>query len=445
MKRMFSMFYAPDMSGTTGGGSQSAAQEGAPQTATTVTEGESGRGSQSPSPGSQSQGAGQPESVESLNQRLLNGEQLTHADLDRVLAAVQSDEGSAPAANQDPELTDDDLDDNGLKKDVKPGEIPEAEAKTLKDAMRLVGARDVNQLPEKINELLTQVRTSGGNLGRENKRLNDTLDGQNTLIADLLDGKPEAINVARKIAGRGGNPDLKPGVESNSKNASANADAGTGTFDQFLMSDDDIASSVDPDFAKQMNGRMKGVVQMFEKSLKDLKQGIEPLQQELQATTQKASRERANQQVMGDLSELASRFGDVYGVQTGNIGAMLAEFSQTGVVDPRIQPLIETAQYMVDHGLPSIEIAHKVRFFDKVSDHTDAVLNAKKETRAKILNRNAPVSAAGSATGGTKSYSDAELQKMAGGKIRVPDEWLSPNGQFDLAKIPADVKERLGL
>lgn len=459
MKRMFSICFSPDPGGAQNGGAQSAAPAGAPQSVDSASAASSASDSQPSATGSQS-GAPPQKSVKSLADDLLRGEKLASDDLDRVLSAYSGNDDPAAAespdrttadatpADADPKPAAGDGTDSGLTDPTdSPNKMSESDAKTLKDAMSLVGAKDIGQLPEKINDLLKTVRGEGGKLGRQVQELDRTLRSQMTLISDVLDGKPDAMATAAKLLGRDPSVPAKPQVPASGRAAQPSgasaAAASTGLLDQMFLSDQQVADSMDPELVGRLNTQMKGMAQMFQEQLAQVRQQIEPVQQQLADATSRAVRERADLQVSAELANMATKYPDRYGVQSGDVSALLQEYRRGGPADPRIQPLLDLARYMLDNNLPNLETAHKVMYFDSASDHTQAVLKAKKETAQKILDRTPPKGAAGSAQGGQKTFNESELLAFANGSKTIPSEWMGPNG-LDPSRMPADVREYFG-
>lgn len=429
MKRMFVMFLDPDMGGNAGGGVQSAAADTtvAPQTDNATTDGNPGAGSPD---GSQTEGT-----TQQLYQRLEKGERLSPEDLQKAMSAMSDDGVPDKSENTDKPVVKPEDQQDPIKS------LPEKVQPVIAKALQLVGAKDLESLVPKMEELVNKDRTEGGRIGRENVKLNQAIQGQMKLIRGMIDGNPEAMATARGLLKLPAEniTSAAPAKQTNQRSAAPVGDLGA----DLLMTDEQIQNSLDPEMAKAMNGRMKSLIDTVA-GLRDVVKKLEPMQQQFAEQTAIAERERANAAVMGELTELAEKYKDVFGIESGNVRELLNDFAKHGNIDPRIKDLIATAQYMVDNNLPSIDMAFRAMYFDKMSDHTPAVIAAKQNLQSKIFNRQPTVGAAGGANGAKQIYTQALLQDIADKKAPVPKEWYGPDGLFDIERVPVEARQVMG-
>lgn len=367
--------------------------------------GESTDGGLASSPAS----AGQSASVDvaALEARFEAGETLTEAEMEAyekaVMAGAKSEESPEEAQPEEPGEDEPAQGDEGGKTQV----TPELEA-----VMKDVGAKTVEELPVKVRALRAALSQQGQQVSQATK-----------LLTDLADGKPEAIAHFEKISG-------KP-FPVQGQGQPQQPEAPDSVPQAMLIPQEVIDASLEPEVLKAINANITRAMQAQAEAMS-------PYIKQMEEARVAADLERTRSRVTDNLVEVAGKYSDVYGAAGPVVRELVSQYVQTGNVDPRIQPLIETAQYMIQNQLPSLEAAHKVLHFDKV--RTGAVereIAARRETVAKIAGVKPTVGLVGKANQSAAEYSEADVSAIISGKKEAPAEWFDSSGLPIRSRMPA--------
>lgn len=354
--------------------------------------------------------------VASLEARFAAGETLSDEEMEAYEAAVMA--GNKPEKTEDdpqPEEPGDDEPAQG-EEGGKAQVAPELEA-----AMKDVGAKSIEELPVKVRALRAALSQQGQQIAQAKE--------VSQLLTDLAEGKPEAIAHFQKVSGR---PfPVAP--------QAAQAPAAAQSVDSSLLIPQElIDSSLEPEALKAINANIARVLQAQEEKLA-------PYIKQAEAAAQAADMERSRSRVTDDLVEVAGKYSDVYGAAGPVVRELVSHYVQTGNVDPRIQPLIETAQYMIQHNLPSLDAAHKILHFDKVrSSSVEREIAARRETVSKLTGAKPTVGLGGKATTGGE-YTTADMDAITKGIKDPPAEWFTSEGLPIPSKMPLVARKAYGV
>ena len=371
--------------------------------------GESTDGGLASSPAS----SGQSASVDlaALEARFEAGETLSEAEMEAyenaIMAGTKSEENPEEAQPEEPGEDEPAQGDEGGKTQV----APELEA-----AMKETGAKTVEELPVKVRALRAALSQQGQQVSQATK-----------LLTDLAEGKPEAIAHFEKISGK---PFPIQG-QGQGQGQPQQFETPAGLTQEMFIPQELIDASLEPEVLKAINANISRV-------LKSQAEAMSPYIKQMEEARVAADLERTRSRVTDNLVEIASKYSDVYGAAGAGVRDLVAQYVSTGVVDPRIEPLIETAQYMLQNNLPSIEAAHKVLHFDKV--RTGAVereIAARRETVAKIAGVKPTVGLVGKANQSAAEYSEADVTAIISGKKEAPAEWFDSSGLPIRSRMPA--------
>jgi uncharacterized small protein (DUF1192 family) len=286
----------------------------------------------------------------------------------------------------------------------------------ISKAMEAVGAKTLDELPEKIGGLQKELDRLNGErakLGKLNT-LEQNLQGQHRLIADLLAGKREAIEFAAKMHG------MDP-----SKIAAHSAPSGQaqgGKFDAFL----------DPDAAKYFDDQLKelGAIKEFFNN-----------EQHRRAVSD------ARSETLNEISEVMAMAPEIYDAKKyGPLRAQMENFWNTKKDDPipeGVKRVIEVLQIAAEHGFEKIKPAYEIwAYRNRGTLQTEA---AKAATQA-FTGKKPTVGLSDQQAGknGQKGYTTASVEKMATGQEAIPEEWIHPRtGRLMLDKMPPELRNAL--
>ena len=414
----FSNFHR-DPGSESGGGSVDPSASAGAASAQPAGSADSTDGGQSTDGGLGSSPASSPAPVDaaSLEARFNAGETLTDAEMEAYEAAIMA--GNKPKEDDEPTQPEEPGDDEPAQGEEggKATVTPELEA-----AMAEVGAKSVEELPVKVKALRAALSQQGQQVAQAKQ--------VSQLLTDLAEGKPEAIAHFEKVSGR----KFPVGVQ-----VAQVQQAQAPTVDSSLLIPQEVIdSSLEPEVLKAINANIARVLQAQEAKLA-------PYIKQAEAATQAAEMERSRSRVTDDLVEVAGKYSDVYGAAGSSVRELVSQYVQTGNVDPRIQPLIETAQYMIQHQLPSLDAAHKILHFDKVrSSAVEREIAARRETVAKVTGAKPTVGLGGKATVGGE-FTSADMDAIKAGRIEAPAEWFTAEGIPIPSKMPLVARKAYGV
>ena len=300
----------------------------------------------------------------------------------------------------------------------------------LMEAMTKVGAKDVTELPEKIEGLLRKMSESGGKLGSENVALKKAMEEMKTResnhiqwMTDLKQGKAEAVDYFVNKMG------VDPSVLTKSKNSYSSENVpDLNNLDEFV--DDKLA----------------GIVKNLTSQLQDQKKVIDELKGR--------DKERADEVLT--YQAISSYVDEVVKVATSDTAKMLgltpAEARglaesyfdpKTTAIHPKFQKMHELIVFANDKKMPDLESAY-VLMQHKNGTFANQVAKATKDgqkTTKFTPSINTVLSEQNSRAGNNipdPHITDDVLNEIMNGAFnKVPDNWTDPKtGNLIKSKIP---------
>lgn len=319
----------------------------------------------------------------------------------------------------------DESDDN-----LEPKDYSEEQAITIKKAMQEVGAKDVNELPNKIMELKRAMTSSGSKLGNSNKELesklesmNNSVESQQMFIKDFIAGKQTAIDYAKENLGY-------KGLEAESKSTSKD----DSYKDEYL----------DPVMGEKLEHLTKTVESMNQTKLEE----IAKIKGD---SDKKIAFEKSKNHYINQGASLAEQFQDYYKPKTGSVRELLNDYynqNEGDPVDPRIQPILDTFKFASENDISNLNLAHGAKYYQK---EAGKIIEAEKRGKQSLLKHKPNPSLSGKRTGGGdkvyKTISDHDIKLISEGKKDFPQEWFNNDGSFGInqAKVPRRAWKAMGL
>lgn len=354
--------------------------------------------------------------VAELNAKVEKGYEPTTAELEKYRRYMKGEKKQADKATQ--------ADAPASDAKAEPGVEPQADqatAQPLEAALKLVGAKDASELPEKIKGLQQAMTASGGKLGEQVKSLQSRLtaetQGFKALLADVVAGVPEALDYAQK----------QLGLDLSSKRQ---APAAAAPVDEFGDIPDDVADV--------------GTYRLLMQEIKGLKGQLSQYEQATKSITDRAAQEQAHASWVETIGGLVAKNPDLQ-PKGADLGALLREYwtaPDDAPVDPRIQPVIDVITFAHERGISNLEDAHTVLTATKWQKQREAeILEAEKRGMAKLTAHPPTVGLAGQRAQGTTDthyspVSEADLKAMADGERPIPVSWKNEQGQFVRSRVP---------
>jgi len=306
---------------------------------------------------------------------------------------------------------------------------------SLQDAMTKVGAKDLSELPGKIDGLLNGMRDSGGKLGNQNTKLQAEVDANTNFMQALGAKDPGAIAHFKKVTGI----DISAPVPVTKEQAAPAA--ATADFDPDSFLDDKLAPVV--------KGLMDKI-EALEANNKSLVANDESRAQTAAQTAAETAEAQAREAWTEDVVELVTDYADDFGLNPSEARA-LAKFywSKEGAktaVHPRFQKVHKLIAYAGDNDMPNLETAH-LMLQKKTGVHAQKLIDAEKRGQQANQHTESPNLAISAKQGRTKStnptpqVTEDMIEAMKGGDLNaIPDsvlnEWTDEDYNFDKSKIP---------
>lgn len=296
----------------------------------------------------------------------------------------------------------------------------------LSKAMAEVGAKTAEELPAKLHEL----RTALSQKGQEMQNVRTERDSLAELVEDLAAGVPAAVEYFQSKFGKAPPIQTQPQAQ-----ASASPQDSASPY---LMTDAEISGMIDPEMGKAFNQRIL-------RMQADLEAKFNPAIEHYRKQTEQVQLERNRALVIDDMVSVAAKFGKDYG-EGVPVRELVEGYMRTGVADPRISELLETVKFMNENGIPSLELAHRARTYDRLAQNqSQAVIDAQRKARESLLNVKPSAGLGGKGGTGAGEFSQAQIDAIASGKQAAPKEWFTPEGIPIPEKMPAKVREAFGV
>ncbi len=352
--------------------------------------------------------------VAALNAKAEKGYEPTTAELEAYRRYQKGEKkvAQAPQADaQDGEAPADPLADPQADK---------ATAEPLQNALKLVGAKDLTELPEKIKGLQQAMTSTGGKLGEQVKQLQKQLEaetqGFKSLLADAMAGVPAAIEYAKK----------ELGIDLSARAPAQQAEPA----DEYGDIPDDVADV--------------GTYRLLMQEIKGLKGQLSQYEQATKSITDRSAQEQAHASWVETIGSLVAKNPDL-SPKGADLGTLLREYwtgTDDAPVDPRIQPIIDVITFAHEQGIPNLEHARTVMTAGAWQKQREAeLLEAEKRGMAKLTAHPPTVGLSGQRAQGTTDthyspVSEADLKAMTDGERPIPASWKNEQGQFVRSRVP---------
>jgi len=339
------------------------------------------------------------------------------------------------AKNEKPEAPDADLENPELEEEISeenpeevtedeeaPTEIPEE----YKEIFDLTGAKDPKQVAEKIKDYKSKIQFAldwKKKVDVQLKEHTDTisnreqaLENQNELLAGVLQGDPEAIEVATSIMSQSGRNVHKP----------------------LQMPDrDSFVDQAAYDLFKQQQDALIAL-----KAERDLEKAEK--NKEIQLAQQRAANQEMLHNTNIEVSNLCDTFSDL-GISSAQARAMLAYRLKTGKTPTAFEPIIKLMEFADKRKDLSLEEAYKILNYDKVAkgvpgkvkEQVKKILDPRKNQQTQPglsgINPKAPPAPGGKLTReqvlgfvNTSNYPDAWMMTLSNGKKELDPNKIPP-------------------
>lgn len=334
---------------------------------------------------------------------------------------------AAPTEVKKPEAKDAPVKDQ--VEEVEADEKPAPLEKHLSKILEKLGAKTLDEAPEKLENLFKlkdDLNGKQGKLDHDRRQMQTNFEKQQAFLEDLMQGKPEAYAYGKaKFGDKWKLPEPQTARVETKKPDSKE-------FDNFL----------DPDLARWAKAQVDAVERKYADQ-------FEAIKKETEVYRKRASEDAGREAIIGDLSQLAEKVPDLR-PQGASVRQLMKEYFQGHDGDPidqRLKPLFNVVELMketrADGSLkyPDLETAYKVWSFDKLPGK---IAEAQREGRKQLAGHSPTVGLSdqqGRNSGNFKQYTDADFQLMAQGKMPVPEEWSDKNGTFIPSKLPKKLRE----
>lgn len=306
-------------------------------------------------------------------------------------------------------------------------------------AFKEVGAKDVKEFIPKIRELRGQLSAKG----QEVQSVTAERDNFVAFFNDLAAGKPEALAHFQKVSGKAFPTATTQQAVQPQGDPSAQQQAASGSANGFKLSDEQIASSLDPDLARTFNVHLDAMSKHYESQLSKLREELNPVVNQFKSVADQQRLESSISRVVEDVAGLADRYSD-YGVAAPAAREHLKAYFQTGAIHPSIAGLVETMKFMHENGMSNAEHAHRIMNFEKLkTGKAQAVIDARRDAQGKLLNVTPSAGLGGKGNSGSE-YSESQIDAMIRNELPLPDEWMN-DGLPNVKKLPQRMKEAWGL
>ena len=301
-------------------------------------------------------------------------------------------------------------------------------AESLQKAMTKVGAKDISELPSKVDGLINQMKSTGGKLGGEKSQLQQQVDQHNTFMQAVRAKDPQAMAHLKSLTG----VDIS-NLSATQEGKSPQVQA---TNSEFGDPDDYI----DPDMARQL--------QAFKQEMDSLKKDNEALKAQEVGRDRDRQYQSATDSYVDDVVNLIADHPGDYGLNTSEVRALARVYwskeGATMAVNPKFQRVHELITFSHENRHPDLETAH-VMLQHKNGSYAQKLIDATKQGQKEATFKESPNSAISNKQGRTKGdvpsphITDDSVTAMERGDLEnIPDEWMDSSGNL----MPGQVPER---
>jgi hypothetical protein len=312
---------------------------------------------------------------------------------------------------------------------------------SMLESMKKVGAKDVTELPKKIESLIRNRDESGGKLGSENAGLKAKLAALEAEKANhvawlnlLQKGDPKAIEFLHKNVG------YNPSAPTATKPI-AGENPPKGLDDLGEIDDESI---LDTELAKQ--------VRALKKIIKDQGEILNSVTQKDKAREEERLTERANASYVDDIVNLVTSDENqkYYGLSAKEARG-LAEFyfspgQKENPIHPKFQKVHELISFAYENHFPTLEAAHIVHFHKSgafAQKIVDATKNGQQKFTPSVNSENSDKQSREGNNVPDPTVTDESITRMEQGDFEsIPDNWMDVHGNLDPKKVPKRFHER---
>jgi len=310
--------------------------------------------------------------------------------------------------------------------------IGDSVSDSMMESMKKVGAKDVTELPGKIESLIRNRDESGGKLGNENVALKTKVDNLEqaannhiNFLNDLKAGKSEAIDYLTKQVG------YVPNGSSSVPSKESGGSVSPGEFG-------DTEEYLDDKLAVQVKG--------LQKTLQDQNEKIKNLtdrdkNREDQALTSKATIGWVDDVVKLVTSPANQKAYGLTATEARGLAEQYFDKKQTGSpIHPKFQKVHELILFAHENQMPTLETAH-VMYLHKSGAYAKQVAEAVKNGQQNLtpsVNSEASEkqSRAGNNIPDPAVTEEAVAQMERGDFESIPDDWMDKQGNLIPEKVP---------
>lgn len=302
----------------------------------------------------------------------------------------------------------------------------------MMESMKKVGAKDVTELPGKIESLIRNRDESGGKLGSENAALKTKVGSLEqaatnhiNFLNDLKAGKPEAVEYLTKDIG------YVPNSSTPVPNSGLDEPESSGEFgntEEYL--DDKLA------------GQVKGQnveIQALKKQIKKLSDRDKTREDEVLTS-------KATSGWVDDVVKLVTSPANqkVYGLAATEARGLAEQYfdkKQVGSpIHPKFQKVHELIMFAHENQMPTLEAAHVIHLH-KSGAYAKQVVDAAKNGQQNFTpSVNSESSEKQSRAGNNipdPAVSEEAVEQMEKGDFEsIPDDWMDKQGNLIPAKVP---------
>lgn len=313
------------------------------------------------------------------------------------------------------------------------GDKPPADSvsDSMLESMKKVGAKDVTELPAKIESLIRNRDESGGKLGSENAalktKIGDLEKAAQSHIAwlnDLKEGKPAAVEYLNKLQG---DTNGKPAPVTESGEPAPDISE-LGDMDEFL--DDKLAAFV----KKQAT-----TIETLTKKISDMESKDKSREDDVLTT-------QATIGWVDDVVKLVTNEENqaYYGLSANEARGLAEQYFDKKLseepVHPKMQKVHELILYAHEKGLPTLGAAHVVKLHESGHYAKQIVESIKKGQQQFKPSVNSEMSESQSRKGNNvpePAVSDDTISRIEKGNFdEIPDEWMDKQGNLIPEKVP---------
>lgn len=301
-------------------------------------------------------------------------------------------------------------------------------ADSLQKTMTAVGAKDISELPEKVQGLISKMGSSGEKLGGELKALRAEKDNHIQWIDDLTAGKPAALEYLAKITGKSLDTTLEA-QPTNIVKSKFNAD-----------------NYLDDELAQYVSGQ--------DQKIAELKATVEKLTSGEVTRTEAAKQQTAVDGYVDDIVDLVVKNPRDFDMSPSEARGLAKQYwgDPTQALHPKFEKIDKLLRFAQERNITFLEDAHTV--YQHVNgDYTNKLIEATKKgqasTKHKVsvnnsLSKNAGIASAQNTP--SPHIDEKMVNEMINGNFEaIPSEWHDPDGTLIPANIPKRFHSIVGI